>query len=84
MAWSAGDVGPRPHELGDVGASSRAGWVAAVVLLAFLGSIVIAAATGGGPDTDDAGAVSAPATDPVGVPSGSVNTDIVPAPRQTE
>jgi hypothetical protein len=80
-----GHPGARPHELGTAGASSRAGWVAGVILLVFLGLIVLGAMVGGGRDATDAPpAATASGADPAAMPTAQYGTDVAPAPAPVE
>lgn len=78
-----GNPGMRPHELGTVGASSRAGWIVGIILLVLLGLIVLGAMAGGGPDsgTDVPPAATAPAIDPAVTPPAD-GTAPAQAPRE--
>jgi hypothetical protein len=78
-----GNPGTRPHELGTVGASSRAGWIVGIILLVLLGLIVLGAMAGGGQDggTDVPPAVTAPAIDPAVMPPAE-STAPAQAPRE--
>lgn len=80
--------GARPHELGRGGASARAGWVAAIIVLVLLGAIVLAGMAGDEPVGVDAPAAvpapaadpaANPATDPAASPPAQPGTDLAPA-----